>query len=561
MKIDGFYVVKNEIKENFPKKAELWRAAEILLESPVEYENPLMDAELELVLTHEKSGERLTVPGFWDGGGVWKIRFALTKEGRWSYETKCSDSENTGLSGRKGTVRGVAYKGGLAIYAHGFIRTEKDLRYFVHADGTPFFYLGDTHWNLPAEDFDSAGPHAPEGTQIESHFKHIVDRRVGQGFTVYQSEPIGAKYNLADGLSGGDLPGFADLDRRFAYIAEKGLVHANAMLFFTSELVHNLDQYPDDYLEALSRYWVARYGAYPVLWTLAQECDDDFYRDRGEHNRFTAETNPWKKVCEYVYRHDAYKSPMSAHQEYASMSSSGGVNASWSAFRELPGHTFYAMQWAPTLTFSSGYTNLVLDYWENAQGKPVINYEGKYDHLWTKEFGARAQGWIAYLNGIYGYGYGAADIWLYGGSYDLDTTSNDGRDIITPEDKAVKWPVSLEFPSAIQMGHMREFFGELEWWKLIPRFDSAEWADLTPSYAYALASDESRVFAAYFYNNSLDTGTINKMSDSPYSLVWFNPRTNDRTAPRIVTAENGIFEIGDKPDENDWVLLLTEEKG
>ena len=63
-------------------------------------------------------------------------------------------------------------------------------------------------------------------------------------------------------------------------MAEKGLVHANAQLFFVAELGYNRENYPDAYLEKLCRYWVARYSAYPVMWTTAQECDNDYYHGK-----------------------------------------------------------------------------------------------------------------------------------------------------------------------------------------------------------------------------------------------------------------------------------------
>ena len=67
-------------------------------------------------------------------------------------------------------------------------------------------------------------------------FKIIVDKRTEQGFTVYQSEPIGAAYDLSDGLTSRTFSWIKDLDKRFKYIADRGLVHANAQLFFASEL-------------------------------------------------------------------------------------------------------------------------------------------------------------------------------------------------------------------------------------------------------------------------------------------------------------------------------------
>ena len=61
--------------------------------------------------------------------------------------------------------------------------------------------------------------------------------------------------------------------------------------------------------------------------------------------------------------------------------------ASGSSFRDVKGHTWYAAQ------FSFNYDtpmpwDIVRDYWENGQGKVVINYGGKYDHLWTRIFGS-----------------------------------------------------------------------------------------------------------------------------------------------------------------------------
>lgn len=71
-------------------------------------------------------------------------------------------------------------KGDLDIYKHGFIQAEAGCRYMTYADGTPFFYLGDTHWGMYREEIDEPGPNAGE-TGAASHFRYIVDRRAEQG--------------------------------------------------------------------------------------------------------------------------------------------------------------------------------------------------------------------------------------------------------------------------------------------------------------------------------------------------------------------------------------------
>ena len=79
--------------------------------------------------------------------------------------------------------------------------------------------------------------------------------------------------------------------------------------------------------------------------------------------------------------------------------------------------------WSPSLTASPD-SEAARDYW--ADPRPAVNYEGRYCYLWTKDFGARAQGYISFLSGMFGYGYGAIDIWLYLSTYDVKTTSHDG---------------------------------------------------------------------------------------------------------------------------------------
>ena len=148
--------------------------------------------------------------GFWNGGREFVVRFAPTEPGEWGFVTSAPNDPD--LDGRTGTVKANPYSGNLEIYKRGFVTTNGS-KHFVYADGTPFFYLGDTHWNMYQEEFDGAGPHAGE-TGAQSHFKYIADRRVEQGFTVYQSEPIGTNANLADGeLDASDVRAFQKNDR------------------------------------------------------------------------------------------------------------------------------------------------------------------------------------------------------------------------------------------------------------------------------------------------------------------------------------------------------------
>lgn len=523
------------IEDNYPTQ---WRVTEIEFVSDKSYSNGFNDVDLDVVFTHS-NGTELKVPAFWNKGKNWKVRFAPPLSGEWIFRTICSDNLNTGMYNKTGNISVAEYKGDLEIYKHGFVKTTPNQRYFTYNDGTPFFYLGDTHWNMPVNTFDN--------------FKTIINKRVLQGFTVIQSEPIDAGYDLSNGLTEGDIFFFSKLDERYKYIADMGFVHANAQLFFVAELGINRAKYTDVYLEKLCRYWVARYGAYPVLWTTAQECDNDFYRERGDHNYYDAITNPWKLVANYIHKYDPYKHPLTAHMEQT-----GFTVASQSSFRDLPAHKWYAAQWPPKRDGQLNF-DIPKDFWNNGQGKPSVNYEGYYDHLWTNEFGARMQGWTAFLNGMFGHGYGAVDIWLYNSTYDINQPSVLDGITISVADKQTKWQESVEFPSAYQMGYMHKFFKSFEWWKMTPRFDNTNWFINDGSF-YSLASIENNLYVVYFYNNiNKKTGVLKNLANTIYSVQWFNPITGVSNAETSITIENGTYVIGDKPTIKDWVLLMKKK--
>jgi hypothetical protein len=163
-------------------RTQQWRAVEIVLTSAVTYDNPFQDVDVTATFTGPDH-RVIARPAFWDGGRIWKVRFAPPQTGIWKMTTGATDAKNKGLDGVTAMVRCDPYSGNLEIYKHGFLRVSLNSRYFVYSDGTPFFYLGDTHWILSHERFNTSN--APG---VGSQFKYTVDKRVSQGFTAFQSE-------------------------------------------------------------------------------------------------------------------------------------------------------------------------------------------------------------------------------------------------------------------------------------------------------------------------------------------------------------------------------------
>src|SRR3989344_2832276 len=95
----------------------LYELYEISLTDSQSYSNPYTQASVSATFTGTSGnaqGKTMTVKGFWDGGDNWKVRFAPSYTGAWSYSTSSSDS---GLSGKSGifTVGSSSKKGRVQI--------------------------------------------------------------------------------------------------------------------------------------------------------------------------------------------------------------------------------------------------------------------------------------------------------------------------------------------------------------------------------------------------------------------------------------------------------------
>ena len=507
---------------------EMWKTAEVKFASDYEYQNPLSEAEVTVDFI-SKRGTVIRRPAFWDGGKTFAVRVALTELGGWKYQTVCSDKNNRGLHLCTGMLKCVPYAGEHEIYKRGFLTIQPNSRYFSYRDGTPFFYLGDTHWFLCHEKWDCSNVDG-----IESQFRYTVDHRVSQGFTVYQSEPLGIPnipeiYNLTDGLDEQDILGFQELDKKFDYVAEQGLVHANAQLFFTDEINH--DAYTPDYLRSLARFWVARYGSYPVLWTTAQEIDPHCYG--------AAYPERWFIVAETIAEWDAYHQPLTAHGANNCL-----LTADSTVWNDKPYHSWFGLQPQDHALNDTAYLKGFF-----ATGKPFICYETGYEELWADKAQALGAGYKSYLNGMFGYGYGAQGVWNDDYSSEDWMHYGDYR----------RWFDALRFEGGKNLIHCRHFFEAIEWWKLEPHFDDAAWSDFKTNERKSLATIENHLYAAFFFDETLSSGTFRHLNDADYQGWWYDIDTGEYHNAGVCTPQNGNFVLPPKPDKRDWAFLLTDD--
>lgn len=535
-------------------RVERWRVLEITLTSSTDYTAPFQDVDVTATFT-KPGGRKIVRPAFWDGGRVWKVRFAAPETGLWTMTTSATDVRNTGLNRVTESIRCDPYIGNLAIYRRGFLKVSRNGRYLTYADGIPFFYLGDTHWILSHERFDTSN-----AAGVPSQFRYVVDKRVAQGFTVFQSEPgwqaRNAQIRITDegtpseeadadfknGFTSADLKGFANLDRKFKYIADHGLVHANAEIGWVGDPA-TFPIFTEAYMARLGRYWAARYGAYPVIWTVAQEVDKNFY---GAYDATTIKK--WFAAAQSIADNDAYHQPVMPHMENTDHARAS--NSWWSA---EPFHSGWALQWQGELTDM----NIAREFWNALPSKPSVLYESAYDHFWTDSRGALGAAYKAFQYGMYGYGYGANGIWN-----DLYSKPGERGDFGTAYEMPAHyfwWRDGADLPTADQLTLFKRFYTSLDWWKLVPRFDDKAWSSFADPSRSLLSSDGESTFVVFFFGSGISTGSLNHMEiHSNYSAQWFNPRYGQFEKIGSFTPKGGQWAIPEKPTAEDWVLLVQQ---
>jgi len=112
---------------------ELWGIFEAFFPGPATG-NPFV--EVEFAATFEQSSKTNSVTGFYDGDGIYRVRFMPDSTGLWTYRTKSNRPELDGKTGSF-TVRAAAAGN------RGSVRV-KDQYHFIYADGTPYRELGTT---------------------------------------------------------------------------------------------------------------------------------------------------------------------------------------------------------------------------------------------------------------------------------------------------------------------------------------------------------------------------------------------------------------------------------
>ncbi|MCC8045974.1 MAG: DUF4038 domain-containing protein [Clostridiales bacterium] len=515
-------------------QAEQWRTVDITITTQKHYVSPFEDVDVTGLFTGP-DGQQLKLLAFWDGGGTWVLRFAPTSVGTWSCEVSSTDTDNTDFTGTV-TVTCVPYTGTLAMYQHGFLRVSEDKDYLEHADGTPFFWLGDTHWTFVTEErFDESNwpGAAPSRNDLisgavlpslgESQFKACVDKRVQQKFTVYQCNfrdgkqdgYFGRNLNLMQEMEHGFLPNIKEfqenVDKKMKYLADQGLLIAVGYAWGYDMPVGGVERY-----KKMAKYTAARYGAYPVVWTLAGELPG-YMGDLEENTRL------WNEVARECARWNAYGNLQSVHLACARPFPQIYENEDWFDFAmSQAGHGDYDMAQSMYSEFKEMYA-----------GHPVLESEGNYEGAASNEYSSRPitaamMRRLAYLimqSGGCGYTYGALGVW------ELQWEKGVGG--IGWGDLA--WWDGLNLPGANQLTIFRDFYESVNWSQLKPLpKEKAETKSFfmeasNRSMIYFTGDASMRTIVGYMSETSMRSFVLRGLTANEYHIWEMDPATGEKT--------------------------------
>jgi Domain of unknown function (DUF5060)/Protein of unknown function (DUF4038)/Domain of unknown function (DUF5605) len=281
---------------NAPERVERWDVFEVSLNGPREG-NPFADTWLKA--TFRKGARETTIDGFYDGEGVYKIRFMPDSPGEWSYTT---NSNAAPLRGKAGGFEAIAPSAG----NRGTVRV-RDIFHFGYEDGTPYFPFGTTCY---------AWVHQTEARQEQtlsslkgSPFNKIRMCIFPKWYQYNRAEPARFPFpreGETNDYSRFNPDYFRHIERRILDLRTLG-IEADLILF------HPYDHWgyqamPADVDDRYLKYVIARFAAYRnVWWSLANEYD------------LMRRKNPsdWDRFAEIVTEGDPYGHLRSIHYSRA----------------------------------------------------------------------------------------------------------------------------------------------------------------------------------------------------------------------------------------------------
>jgi hypothetical protein len=434
----------------------------------------------------------------------------------------------------------------LAFVSEAQLRVSPNKRYLVKADGTPFFWLGDTAWELF---------HRLTREEAEIYLKNRADKK----FTVIQAVVLAELNGLHDPNPNGDLPLINDdptkpnepYFQHVDFIINKaaelglyiGLLPTWGDKIYKDRWGEGPEMFNNDNAKAYGKWLGNRYkNKKNIIWILGG--------DRNPRN--DADVQIWRSmaagIAEGVGGND--KALMTFHPQPNSLEDAGSTK--W----------FHNDAWLDFNMFQTGHCreNNVWDRIQVAYNKqpikPVLDGETLYeDHpvcFNAKDLGTssaydiRKHAYFDVFAGAFGHTYGCHDIWQM---YAPNRTPINGPHF--------PWYVAMDLPGAAQMKYLRLLMEARPMLDRVP--DQTIITDALGNSDRVQATRGKDYLFVYTAQGKPVTVNMGKISGSTIKAWWYNPRNGEaKDAGSFDNKGQQNFTAPSSGYGNDWVLVIDD---
>lgn len=582
----------------------VWEKQELTFTASNSYKNAYTEVTVWVDLIGPGFNKR--VYGFWDGGQTFHLRLVATQPGVWTWKSG-STPNDPGLAGKSGSFNAVDWTEAektMNPLRHGFVRATANQHALEHADGTPFFAIGDTWYSVGANRFRWYDDNTERPIGPTAGFKDYVRYRKAQGYnwvnviaafpnwmtddkswhivmddsakTTVRSAWLefgtGSAKNM-DNEGGrpfffpGKVPGFEqqfpDMDRinpEYFKFVDRKIDYLNANGFVPFIEVSRRDAglcwfkyygWPDSYVRFI-QYIFARYQANN---TVLSPIHLDIIDETVSPDDYTAAIHTMQKK----YGPPPFGTLLSANANPSTLENWG--DDSWVTLHQIGNMREHNNYWYLTEIFNLKNPKPALNgepyyagYKDN-RGPGSANYtrgaEGGTDR--DNAF-VRSGMYGSFLSGgLAGHVYGAEGIW--------------GADI-EPTAPVHMWD-AFQWRSGAEMQYLRTFAFSIgkRYQELVPLADLVS-PNKTQEilgyegWAYCARTIDKELFLVYFEKGCSPSQIRGARLNSVYRARWFNPREGtwkDAGSGKLVANKIGIIRLPDFPDESDWGLQLIYE--
>lgn len=439
-------------------------------------------------------------------------------------------------------------------FTRGRLRVSSNKRHVVHRDGTPFFYLADTAWELF---------HRLDRDEVELY----LSDRAARHFTAIQAVLIPEIKGLETPSKYGELPlidkdparpnpaWFDHVDYTVGKAENLGLFMALLPTWGSYTISNREDFFGTSGIftpESAYAYgtWLGeRYGQYPnIIWVLGGD-------------RMAYDTKDiWREMARGLresYRAGGYLPPVMTYHPLGPYSSSECLHREgWLDFNMVQtGH----------FKFSTPHEFIAHDY-ALIPTKPVLNgepaYEGIPNYLRSGEvkmndFDVRKCAWWSVMTGAWGHTYGANEIWMMYRPDDPDMNLGEGKSLF---DAVNPWNEAIHYPGAAQVQHLRALIESRPMLTRVPDqrllLSSARGRDMHIRACRCSKGSYAMVYIPAGTPVELD---MTRISAKRVQLWWYNPRTGEgEDAGQSKKKANMEFVPPTEGHANDWVLVIDD---